>query len=68
VVEWRALTVALLDRIAPLVREQLGLTAEAFPLACVLEGGTWAAGRRLAREKRPDGGPPIAVASDGTVF
>jgi hypothetical protein len=68
VVEWRALTVALLDRVAPLVREQLGLTAEVFPLACVLEGGTWAAGRRLAREKRPDGSPPIAVASDGTVF
>ena len=68
VVEWRALTIALLDRIAPLVRERLGVTAEAFPLARVLEGGTWAAGRRLAREKRPDGGPPIAVASDGTVF
>ena len=68
VVEWRALTVALLDRIASLVREQLGVSAEGFPLACVLEGGTWAAGRRLAREKRPDGGPPIAVASDGTVF
>ena len=68
VVGWRALTVALLDQIAPLVRERLGLTAEEFPLACVLEGGTWAAGRRLAREKRPDGGPPIAVASDGTVF
>src|SRR6185295_15290578 len=68
VVEWRALTVALLDRIAPLAREQLGVTAEAFPLARVLEGGTWAAGRRLAREKRPDGSPPIAVASDGTVF
>jgi hypothetical protein len=68
VVEWRALTVALLDRIAPLVREQLGVSAGRFPLARVLEGGTWAAGRRLAREKRPDGGPPIAVASDGTVF
>jgi hypothetical protein len=68
VVEWRALTVALLDLLAPLVREQLGVTAETFPLACVLEGGTWAAGRRLAREKRPDGAPPIAVASDGTVF
>jgi uncharacterized protein DUF1688 len=68
VVEWRALTVALLDRIAPLVRERLGLAEEAFPLARVLEGGTWAAGRRLARERRPDGSPPIAVASDGTVF
>ncbi len=68
VVEWRGLTIALLDAIAPVVRERLGVTAEAFPLARVLEGGTWAAGRRLAREKRSDGGPPIAVASDGTVF
>ena len=68
VVEWRALTVALLDRIAPLVRERLGLSEQAFPLARVLEGGTWAAGRRLARERRPGGSPPIAVASDSTVF
>ncbi|QCI64327.1 URC4/urg3 family protein [Phreatobacter stygius] len=68
VVEWRGLTVALLDRIAPLVRERLGVDAEAFPLARVLEGGTWSAGRRLAREKRADGGPPIRVVSDGTVF
>ena len=68
VVEWRALTVALLDRIAPLVRERLGVSEAAFPLARVLEGGTWAAGRRLARERRADGSPPIRVASDGTVF
>ncbi len=68
VVEWRGLTVALLDAIAPLVRDRLGLSAEAFPLARVLEGGTWAAGRRLARERRSDGGPPIRVVSDGTVF
>jgi hypothetical protein len=68
VVEWRALTVALLDRIAPLVRDRLGLTAKQFPLARVLEGGTWATGRRLARETRPDGSPPIRVESDGTVF
>ena len=68
VVEWRALTVALLDQIAALIREGRGLTIDEFPLARVLEGGTWAAGRRLAREKRPDGSPPIAVVSDGTVF
>ena len=68
VVEWRALTVALLDQIAALIRERRGLTIDDFPLARVLEGGTWAAGRRLARDKRPDGSPPIAVASDGTVF
>ena len=68
VVGWRSLTVALLDRLAPLVRQRLGVTAEAFPLARVLEGGSWAAGRRIAREKRADAGPPIAVVSDGTVF
>ena len=68
VVEWRALTVALLDRIAPLVRARLGLSADALPLAKVLEGGTWATGRRLARERRPDGSPPLTVISDGTVF
>lgn len=69
VVGWRGLTVALLDKLAPMVRQRLGVTAEAFPLARVLEGGTWAAGRRIARQLRPDeGGPPIAVISDGTVF
>ncbi|BBY18798.1 URC4/urg3 family protein [Mycolicibacterium litorale] len=64
VVEWRALTVALLDELAPLVCAQLG--AE-MPLACVLEGGTWAAGRELARRTR-GGLPPLTIASDGTVF
>jgi len=68
VVEWRALTVALLDRIAPLVREELGVTREALPLASILEGGTWAAGRRIARQKRADGGPPLKIISDGSVF
>ncbi len=68
VVGWRAMTVALLDRIAPLVRERLGVAAADFPLAKVLEGGTWAAGRRIARACRQDGGPPLSVISDGTVF
>jgi hypothetical protein len=68
VVEWRALTVALLDRVAERVRDQLGLGAERLPLASVLEGGTWAAGRELARQRRADGGPPLRVISDGTVF
>lgn len=68
VVGWRAMTVALLDRIAPLVRTELGVSAEAMPLASVLEGGTWAAGRRAAAERRPGGGPPLTILSDGTVF
>jgi hypothetical protein len=68
VVGWRALTVALLDAIAPMVRDRLGVGAEAFPLARVLEGGTWAAGRRIAASLREGGGSPITVISDGTVF
>ncbi|MBN9019222.1 MAG: URC4/urg3 family protein [Rhizobiales bacterium] len=68
VVEWRALTVALLDETAKLVRERTGLDADALPLAKVLEGGTWAAGRRIAREKRVGGGPPLRLEMDGTVF
>jgi hypothetical protein len=68
VVEWRALTVALLDRIAVEIRTRLDLTAGAFPLAKVLEGGTWATGRRLAGERRSGGEPPIQIVSDGTVF
>jgi uncharacterized protein DUF1688 len=68
IVEWRALTVSLLDRLAEMVRERLGLDAAAFPLAKVLQGGTWAAGREIARARRSDGSPPIRVISDGTVF
>jgi Protein of unknown function (DUF1688) len=68
VVEWRALTVALLDRVADGVRQRLGLDATSLPLAKILEGGTWAAGRRLARERRADASPPVKVISDGTVF
>jgi len=68
VVEWRALTVALLDRTAEGVRRRLGLDAASLPLAKILEGGTWAAGRRLARERRHDASPPVKVISDGTVF
>ena len=68
VVEWRALTVTLLDRLAERLRLRLGLDATAFPLARVLEGGSWAAGREIAAERRPGGDPPLAIASNGTVF
>lgn len=68
VVEWRALTVALLDRLAEAMRGKLGLNDTSLPLAKVLEGGTWEAGRAIARKLRPDGSPPVKVVSDGTVF
>ena len=68
VVEWRALTVALLDLLAERLRQQLGYTATDLPLVKILEGGTWRAGRQIATTLRADGRPPLHIASDGTVF
>jgi hypothetical protein len=65
VVEGRALTVTLLDEVAAGVRS--ALRRPDLPMAAVLEGGTWAAGRALAAQQR-DGRPPLTVESDGTVF
>ena len=68
VVEWRALTVALMDPLVDLVRARLDLDAS-FTMPKMLQGGTWSAGRGIARELRPPDGPsPIPVAADGTVF
>ncbi len=68
IIEWRALTVALLDKLATIIQKELGFSAQEFPLAKVLEGGTWWAGRRIAKEKRADASPPLKLDSDGTVF
>ena len=68
VVEWRALTVALMDPLVALVGTRLGL-ASAFSMPQMLQGGTWSAGRKIAQALRPpDGPPPILIAADGTVF
>lgn len=68
IIEWRGLTVYYLDLIGAEVQKALGKTPAEFPLAKVLEGGTWWAGRRIAAEKRRGGGPPLHIESDGTVF
>lgn len=68
VVEWRALTVALLDELAGKVRQRLNVDAHSFPLVRLLQGGSWAAGRSLAYKLRPDGASALRVISDGTVF
>jgi hypothetical protein len=68
IIEWRACTVVLLDELATLVRQRLGVDEAALPLASVLEGGTWAAGRELAAELREGGAPPLRIDSDGTLF
>jgi hypothetical protein len=66
VIEWRALTVTLLDDVARQVRAELGQPG--LPLGAILEGGTWLAGRQIAAERRPGGPPPVRVASNGTIF
>ncbi|CEG58444.1 URC4/urg3 family protein [Legionella fallonii] len=68
IVEWRALTVSLLDEIAVLIRKQLHMDSYSLPLAKILQGGTWEAGRRIAKMKRVQGTPPIQIISDGTIF
>jgi hypothetical protein len=68
IIEWRALTVYFLDIIGAEVQKALGKNPQEFPLAKVLEGGTWWAGRFIAKEKRPSGEPPVQIQSDGTVF
>ncbi|KAI8057518.1 uncharacterized protein B0P05DRAFT_478941 [Gilbertella persicaria] len=66
IIEWRALTVVYLDKIKAHVEQKLG---QKLSLAQVLEGGTWTAGREIAAQLRPkDGGPPIIIKSDGTIF
>ncbi len=67
IIEWRALTICLLDIISDELRKKLNKSEEEFPLVKALEGGTWWTGRRLA-QKRDGGGPPLKLKSDGTVF
>jgi hypothetical protein len=67
IVEWRSLTVILLDHIATAIRIKLGMEETTLPLVKVLQGGTWSAGRQIAATLR-GGTPPIQLESDGTVF
>jgi hypothetical protein len=66
VIEWRALTVTLLDELTRLLRAELGNPQ--LTVASVMEGGSFAAGREIAAERRPGGPPPVRVASNGTIF
>lgn len=68
IIEWRALTVILLDAVWELVCNTLCFSKESFPLVKLLEAGTWKAGRIEAKKRRPSGAPPIQIISDGTVF
>jgi hypothetical protein len=68
VIEWRAATVVLLDELATRLQKKMNKSPEDFPLACVLEGGSWWAGRKIAARLRPGGPSPVRLILDGTVF
>lgn len=68
IVEWRALTICLLDKLWGQLLQEYQMTKATFPLVKLLEAGTWQAGRALAYQRRLDGSPPINIKSDGTVF
>lgn len=69
IVEWRALTICLLDLLAADLRSKLGASEDELSLPMVLEAGTWKAGRELSAKLRPSTkNPPISIISDGTVF
>jgi hypothetical protein len=66
IVEWRSLTIALLDDLTEAISQKFAGSGPAWPVARVLQGGSWDAGRKLAAEKR-GGLPPLNIVSDGTI-
>ena len=68
VVEWRALTVALLDRLADGLRHRLEHRCHVAAAGENSPGRHLGGGPMLARERRADASPPVKIISDGTVF
>ncbi|KAM0477510.1 hypothetical protein ACHAPX_005823 [Trichoderma viride] len=71
IVEWRGLTIALLDKLC----EDINLALESeldgheITMAQLMEAGSWKGGREIAEINRPNTKePPILIESDGTVF
>lgn len=68
IVEWRALTLSLLDRVYESIASRMGPGVH-LTMAQVLEAGTWKSGREIAAQRRPETkSSPILIRSDGTVF
>ncbi|KAM0262566.1 hypothetical protein ACHAQJ_001611 [Trichoderma viride] len=69
IVEWRALTVALLDELHKLVNDILAPQGVSLSLPQLLEAGSWKSGRELAAKYRPETrSSPILIDGDGTLF
>ncbi|THX91563.1 DUF1688-domain-containing protein [Aureobasidium pullulans] len=69
IVEWRALTVALLDEIYGIIKKQMNENDVELSMAQMLEAGSWKSGRELAAQHRPETkSSPILIDGDGTLF
>lgn len=68
IIEWRALTVALLDRLLDSLISRFDERGCVLTLGMVLEGGSWQAGRQIASQLRQGADSPLVVQSDGTLF
>jgi hypothetical protein len=70
IVEWRAMTVALLDELHGIIskrfKDKYNVT---LTMAQMLEAGSWKSGRELAAARRPKTrSSPILIQGDGTLF
>ncbi|RSL63477.1 hypothetical protein CEP53_004399 [Fusarium sp. AF-6] len=68
IVEWRALTLVLIDMLYAKIQSRMGDGVQ-LSMAQLLEAGTWKSGREVAAQRRPKTkSSPIIIKSDGTVF
>ncbi|KAH8587089.1 hypothetical protein B0O99DRAFT_694867 [Bisporella sp. PMI_857] len=68
IVEWRAMTLVLIDRLYSRIQSRMGDGVH-LTMAQLLEAGTWKSGREIAAKLRPQTkSSPILIKSDGTVF
>lgn len=69
IVEWRAMTVALLDKLHELIGAHFASQGVKLSMPQMLEAGSWKAGRELAAKFRPETkSSPILIDGDGTLF
>lgn len=67
IVEWRAMTLVLIDKLYPMILARMN--GAHLSMAQLLEAGTWKSGREMAARLRPQTkSSPIIIQSDGTVF
>ena len=67
IVEWRAMTLVLVDQLYRLILARMG--GIHLTMTQLLEAGTWKSDREIAAQRRPKTkSSPILIKSDGTLF